>query len=324
MDLIKFAPNSICHVRSLKRLTLHSSPWMSSSRSLGHSSCSSLPRRFSATARVDSQSSAADSTSYNLYQYKICPFSNIAKAVLKYQKIPFRTVEVNPLTKAELKFSKDYRKVPIVLRVGSSQDPSQQSPTEQFNGTEEILAHFASRRGDDDSNFASSTSSQRWQDFAKSKLAPLLYPNLCRTLSSSFRAFGYVHGVDSPFTTVQRYSIQYAGSLAMYFAASKIKKKYNIGDVRLALDDALEELEAGLASGDSCNVHDEDVKFLRQLDSSSPSPVARPHLGDLAVFGVLKGLEGLPIFEEIVEDSRFSQIQKWYSAMDELVNNDKK
>jgi len=52
---------------------------------------------------------------YRLYKYKICPFSNIAKVFLEYQKIPYEPVEVNPLTRAELGFSDNYRKVSIVF-----------------------------------------------------------------------------------------------------------------------------------------------------------------------------------------------------------------
>lgn len=43
------------------------------------------------------------SPSVSLYQYHICPFCNYAKAVMSYAKVSFQPIEVNPLTKAELK-----------------------------------------------------------------------------------------------------------------------------------------------------------------------------------------------------------------------------
>ena len=49
-----------------------------------------------------------------LYQYDVCPFCNKVKAYLDYRGIPYDVVEVNPLTKSEIKFSKEYTKVPIV------------------------------------------------------------------------------------------------------------------------------------------------------------------------------------------------------------------
>ena len=48
-----------------------------------------------------------------LYQYEVCPFCCKVKAFLDANDVPYRTVEVNPLTKAEIKWSKEYRKVPI-------------------------------------------------------------------------------------------------------------------------------------------------------------------------------------------------------------------
>jgi glutaredoxin len=46
-----------------------------------------------------------------LYQYDPCPFCNKVRAVLDYHKLPYTVVEVNPMRKKELAFSKDYKKV---------------------------------------------------------------------------------------------------------------------------------------------------------------------------------------------------------------------
>ncbi|KAG7359025.1 glutathione S-transferase, C-terminal-like protein [Nitzschia inconspicua] len=261
-----------------------------------------LYRCLSSSSRTDS----SNTSPVNLYQYKICPFSNIAKVVLTYQQIPFQSIEVNPLTKAELKFSKDYRKVPIV-----------QQDNQQWNGTEEILEHFTSKTsfvGND--SFSDSPSAKKWADFARNKLAPLLYPNLCNTLSNSFRSFDYVHQ-EPHFSTLQKYSIQYIGSIAMYFAASKIKKKYQLDDVRVALDEALLELEEGLEESSTGNEFADTNTFLSKT-------VQGPNLGDLAVFGVLKGLEGLPILtDDILQDKRYLKIQHWYKTMDQQVESKK-
>ena len=54
------------------------------------------------------------------------------KAVLDYLRIPYKVVEVNPLTKGEIKFSKDYRKVPIVVFDGL-----------QVNDSSPIIEHIS-------------------------------------------------------------------------------------------------------------------------------------------------------------------------------------
>jgi hypothetical protein len=110
----------------------------------------------------------------------------------------------------------------------------------------------------------------------------------------------------------QKYSIQYIGSLAMYFAAGKIKKKYGLDDVRVALDEALVELESGLKESAASSSLSK-TRFLNHSES--------PHLGDLAVFGVLKGLEGLPILEDILQDDRYPTIRDWFSAMNSQIES---
>ncbi len=250
---------------------------------------------------------------YQLYKYQICPFSNMAKVFLEYNKIPFESVEVNPLTKAELGFSKSYRKVPIVTVLDSDATTPASEAFQQLNGTEEIFPHNYQHFHEEDDAFTSSESSLVWQDFAQKKLAPLLYPNICRTLGDSFRAFDYVHLGPNTFSMAQRYSIQYLGSIAMYFAASKIKEKYKIDDVQVALDEILEQLESDLSKNQSS-------KFL------GPSAQA-PHLGDLSVFGVLKGLEGLPLWNSIFLDdsnsTRYSNIRHWYANVSSAVESRK-
>ena len=49
-----------------------------------------------------------------LYQYQTCPFCCKVRAALDYYGIDYEIVEVNPLTRKEIAFSK-YRKVPIVI-----------------------------------------------------------------------------------------------------------------------------------------------------------------------------------------------------------------
>lgn len=55
-----------------------------------------------------------------LYQYRTCPFCCKARAYLDYTGIAYEVVEVNPLFKKEMKFSK-YRSVPFMVTSDGTQ-----------------------------------------------------------------------------------------------------------------------------------------------------------------------------------------------------------
>ena len=52
--------------------------------------------------------------SLTLYQYQTCPFCCKTRAFLDYYGVSYEIVEVNPLFRREIKFSK-YRKVPFIV-----------------------------------------------------------------------------------------------------------------------------------------------------------------------------------------------------------------
>jgi len=80
--------------------------YRSRSRSLG--TCKSL--KYSTEA-------VSDVPALKLYQYRTCPFCCKARAYLDYAGFKYEVVEVNPLSRKEMKFS-EYRKVPFVVGGG--------------------------------------------------------------------------------------------------------------------------------------------------------------------------------------------------------------
>ena len=172
------------------------------------------------------RSLSTDSTSsVTLYQYAICPFCHKTKALLAYTNVEHSIVEVNPLTKAEIKWSEDYKKVPIAkvngkplcgsdaIIDGLLADPFVVENLEnKWRGTKMTMETFQGNKA------------KEWVTFANEELASLLYPNICRSLTDSYQAFGYVDGVET-FSAWQRLTIRSLGSIAMYFAASRVKSK---------------------------------------------------------------------------------------------------
>jgi len=287
---------------------------------LGTSPSFGSPLRITPTKQQQKFSSTTTTTttaeievpSVTLYQYKICPFCNKAKALLSYAGLKYETVEVNPLTKAELKqLPGDYRKVPIA-----------KINDEQINGSDEIMqsllqnkfvTHKLEEKWSSSSEtkasdtmtierFTSKGETNKWTTFANDDLAPIVYPNICRSLTESHAAFGYVDNVAS-FSASQRFWIRNVGALAMYFAASKIKAKRNITDEREALHNALSRWEEeGLHSG----TH----KF--------SSGLSHPSMGDIAMFGTLISVQGLETHVDAVVN-RGGVIHGWYERMHDEV-----
>lgn len=123
--------------------------------------------------------------------------------------------------------SKDYKKVPIakldekpllgsdvIVETLLRQPFVQEKLEKKWEGSSTNMQEFAE-----------SDRSQKWTKFATDELASLLYPNICRTLGDSYRAFAYVEMTDS-FGTLEKLSIRGLGSLAMYMAASRVKSKF--------------------------------------------------------------------------------------------------
>lgn len=151
---------------------------------------------------------------------------------LSYSNLDYEAVEVNPLTKAELKpWSGDYKKVPIAI-INGDQVNGSEVIVESILANPDVQKVLEKRWADEVENdgtngmtmqqFKGSENAQKWLRFAADDLAALLYPNICGSLSDSYDAFGYVKSVDT-FSSLQKVSIQSLGALAMYFAASRVK-----------------------------------------------------------------------------------------------------
>jgi len=249
----------------------------------------------------------ASPLSLTLWQYKICPFCNKVKALLAYAGVDHKIVEVNPLTKSELKpWSGDYKKVPIAM-LNDEQLNGSDKILEALLENEQVIANLEEKWKDTPEQTMSdfrSKDAEKWMKYATDDLAALLYPNICRSLGDSFLAFSYVNDVET-FSPVQKITIRGAGSLAMYLAASKIKSKRGITDEREALNKVLSVWEEeGLSDGE------------KEFQSGTHAP----NMGDIAVFGTLRSVEGLPAHKEVIEE-RGGAVKDWYERMSGQLQN---
>ncbi|GJD10053.1 Prostaglandin E synthase 2 [Galdieria sulphuraria] len=223
-----------------------------------------------------------------LYQYSPCPYCNKVRAVCDYYQIPFRCVEVNPLTKKELNFS-TYKKVPVAIING-----------QQVNGSTDIVLTIQNSLQNTKNGRAISplTLEQRkWLDWIDDYFIHLLPPNIYRTPKEAVRSFDYiVH--HSKFSYWQQETTRWFGGLAMYMVAKRLKSKYNIQDERRSLYEAINLwCKEGIGDKTFCGGE-------------------QPALTDLVMFGVVRSLEYYDVFQDIQANT---DMNSWYQKMQRLV-----
>lgn len=77
-----------------------------------------------------------------LLQYQSCPFCCKVRAFLDYYGFSYEVVEVNPVMRKQLKFSKNYRKVPMVLITPTNNIDGETSNTNDSNENINVLVIF--------------------------------------------------------------------------------------------------------------------------------------------------------------------------------------
>jgi hypothetical protein len=87
-------------------------------------------------------------------------------------------------------------------------------------------------------------------------------------------------------------------------------EKHNVSDERQALQDVLVKLEMALQQR---NPSDATVyRFLSGLE--------HPNVGDLSVYGTLRGIQDLPIYQEIISE-RGGPIVEWSRQVTKTIPN---
>jgi microsomal prostaglandin-E synthase 2 len=218
-----------------------------------------------------------------LYQYEACPFCNKVKAFLDYNKIPYKVVEVNPISKKEIKWS-DYKKVPILT-----------VDDEQMVDSSDIVNKLFQKLHSEDT-VPESEEERKWLGWVDNHLVHVLSPNIYRSPSEALESFDYIttHG---NFSFTERLVAKYTGAAAMYFVSKKLKKRHNITDERKALYDAAET-------------------WVDALNGRQYLGGTKPNLADLAVFGVLRPIRNLKSGKDMVEHTH---IGDWYGRMEGVV-----
>lgn len=266
-----------------------------------------------------------------LYQYKTCPFCSKVRAFLDYHGLPYEIVEVNPVMRKEIKFSA-YRKVPILLaNSGSALQLNDSSVIVSAIKTylisrkslEEIVSYYppmkaVNDRGKEVVEYGNKywlmldeketlcaypvkearTEEMKWRKWVDDWLVHLISPNVYRTPGEALASFDYIVR-EGKFGAVEGFFAKYVGAAAMFFIGKRLKSRHHLqDDVRVDLYQAANDWMKAVGR--------------HRLFMGGN----QPNLADLAVYGVLRVMEGLEAFEDLMIHST---IQPWYRRMEAAI-----
>uniref|UniRef100_A0A671XDR4 Prostaglandin E synthase 2 n=1 Tax=Sparus aurata TaxID=8175 RepID=A0A671XDR4_SPAAU len=262
-----------------------------------------------------------------LYQYKTCPFCSKVRAFLDYHGLPYEIVEVNPVMRQEIKWS-TYRKVPILMVDSDVQlnDSSviisslktylicnDKSVTDILRCYPELKSVNSS--GKEVTEYSNKywlmlseaeaavvypekgmqKEERKWREWADDWLVHLISPNVYRTPSEAMAAFDYIVR-EGKFGTYEGFFAKYVGAAAMYLISKRLKSRHKLqDDVRQDLYKAVNEWVAAIGK---------KRKFMGG---------DQPNLADLAVYGVLRVMEGLQSFDDMMANSK---VKNWYRRVE--------
>ncbi|XP_039362975.1 cip1-interacting zinc finger protein isoform X2 [Mauremys reevesii] len=274
----------------------------------------------------------AGSLQLTLYQYKTCPFCSKVRAFLDYHGVPYEIVEVNPVMRKEIKFS-SYRKVPILLaNAGNTLQLNDSSViisaiktylVSRKKSLDEIMSFYppmkaVNERGKEVTEYGNKywlmldemetqhvypikearVEEMTWRKWADDWLVHLISPNVYRTPREALASFDYiVH--EGNFGTVEGFFAKYVGAVAMFFIGKRLKSRHHLQD------NVREDLYK--AANDWVKAVGKHRPFMGG---------SQPNLADLAVYGVLRVMEGLEAYDDMMTHTK---IQPWYLHMEKAI-----
>ncbi|KAE8291751.1 Prostaglandin E synthase 2 [Larimichthys crocea] len=262
-----------------------------------------------------------------LYQYKTCPFCSKVRAFLDYHRLPYEIVEVNPVMRKEIKWS-TYRKVPILMvdsevQLNDSSVIISALKTYLINkekSMSEILRCYpelksVNERGKEVTEYSNKywlmlsedetlatypekdlqKEEMKWRKWADDWLVHLISPNVYRTTGEALASFDYIVR-EGKFGAFEGFFAKYVGAAAMFLISKRLKSRHNLqDDVRQDLYEAVNDWVAAIGK---------KRKFMGG---------DQPNLADLAVFGVLRVMEGLQAFDDMMENTK---VKNWYRRVE--------
>lgn len=267
-----------------------------------------------------------------LFQYQTCPFCCKVRVFLDYYGLSYDVVEVDPVLRKEISWS-SYKKVPILLtETASGYQPLNESSMiisllashlkDKSQKVDELMSYYPSIAMHDkddklkyeimnkyylmykdslpeNNNFNDIIEERKWRKWADDTLVHTLSPNVYRTLDEAYNTFNWFSKVghwEEYFPAWERSIMINVGALAMWLISKRLKKRHNLKeDVRQSF-------------------YDDVNKWLRAIKQRGGKFMGgdQPNLADLAVYGILKSIEGCTAFQDALDNTK---LNTWFGAM---------
>lgn len=222
-----------------------------------------------------------------LYQFELCPFCHKVRAGLELKGIPFRKVEVNPMTKKELPGlpAGAPRKVPVLQTGGDTVADS----TAILAYLEDKLPGKVKFTPSDEAARKLSDEIEEWVDTDFTFALPTV---IYGTWGEAIKA-AQVTARSSNFGFFQNVGVRAGGSLIMHQVAKRLLKKRGKTDAHRWVEENVNQVETWLGDRD----------FLTGAELS---------LGDVAVHGAMSCVRDFPVFAEIMRRPR---VAAWFQRV---------
>ncbi|XP_020314015.1 prostaglandin E synthase 2 [Oncorhynchus kisutch] len=273
----------------------------------------------------------ATDLTFTLYQYKTCPYCSKVRAFLDYYGFPYKVVEVNPVMHTEIKWSSEYQTVPILMVEGKEIVQLNNSSViisamktcmiDKERTMSEVVKYFprlpsTNAWGNEVLEYTNKywvmlneikitevyTSKNarkeevRWRQWADDWLVNRIKPNVYRTPAEALATYDHIVR-EGNFGSVP--FAKYGGAFYMFWASKVLKIWYKLQD------DVREDLY--MAVNEWITAIGRKRKFMGG---------DKPNLADLAVYGVLRSMEDLEAFYDVMENTK---VKKWYLATEKQV-----
>ncbi|KAG5834939.1 hypothetical protein ANANG_G00266860 [Anguilla anguilla] len=138
----------------------------------------------------------------------------------------------------------------------------------------------------------------RWRMWADDWLVPLISPNMFRSPAEALASCDNIVRLGN-FGPIDGFLARYLGAVAMFFFSKFLKFRHRLQD------DVREDLYRAL---------NEWVTAIGRKRKFMGGP--HPNLADLAVYGVLRVMEGLKSFDDIMENTK---VKAWYQRVEKAI-----